>query len=224
MRLGDTQGYELDFLTNVLRKIPALRPGEVRAQEEFEYGGRQGRIDFVIVRNNIRLAIEVDGRTKSPTGEPVDNEAHVRATRRQNALSQAGWTVLRFANTDVRLNPDACRAEIERSLSKTASQDARIRAAAPPHTSEPPAQSSPSTPRTPNATGAIQPEDREAAHEFRFTASAMAVDRRRSGCRGRRCNVGRLRIEQRRQPTLWTAGRTIVPDGPPPEGQREPVR
>jgi very-short-patch-repair endonuclease len=145
IRLGDRQGYELDFLTNVLRKIAALRPADVDAQHEFEYEGHYGRVDFVIVRNDIRLAIEVDGRAKSPMGEPVDDKTHVSTTRRQNALSEAGWTVLRFANSDVRLNPDLCRAAIERSLSKSAPQDAGIRAAAPPQT------------RAPGA-GASQPE------------------------------------------------------------------
>jgi len=55
--------------------------------------------------------IEVDGE-RSHTGR----EAFVRDRRRQNALVNAGYTVLRYTWWDLTQRPDAVQAEIRRAV------------------------------------------------------------------------------------------------------------
>jgi very-short-patch-repair endonuclease len=138
-RLADSP-YEIDFFNNVIRKIPDLRPASVRVQEPFEFDElKQGRIDFAIVRDGMRIAIEVDGLEKSPTGRPPDADAHDAATRRQNALIEQGWRVLRITNQQVRLKTDWCREQVERCLLETTTTRSDARRYGPSHRRSPPA-------------------------------------------------------------------------------------
>ena len=55
-----------------------------------------GRVDFALP--GLRIAIEYDGRTF----RDGDGERFVSDRRRQNALINAGWTVLRFTAEDLK--------------------------------------------------------------------------------------------------------------------------
>ncbi|HEX6247449.1 MAG TPA: DUF559 domain-containing protein [Nocardioidaceae bacterium] len=118
--------YEIEFFEQVLRAIPGLRPADVRVQREFTYDhAKYGRIDFTIESEGVKLAIEVDGLRKSPLGQPLNAQRHTDAIRRQNALSNQEWRILRFTNEEVRLDPDRCRAEIEKCLRRSRSAPPR---------------------------------------------------------------------------------------------------
>jgi len=71
--------------------------------------GRRYRLDFAIVTESHRIAIEVDGhdfheRTK---------EQAARDKSRDRALVAAGWTVLRFAGSEVWRDAYGCVAEVQ---------------------------------------------------------------------------------------------------------------
>jgi hypothetical protein len=161
--------YQLDFLNTVLRQIRHIRAGDVEAEKDFTYARGGGRVDFTVVKGGVRLAIEVDGLDKSPTGQPVDHNAHMRLTERQNELGQQGWQVLRFTNTAVRMHPDRCRKEVERALATGGSGA--------PSGDEP---SSPRTePRAPAREPHALPDIATAAAEQPTTARANAAPARR---------------------------------------------
>lgn len=94
-------------MARLLRRAGLRRP---RFQYEIRVGGRPiGRVDFAYPE--ARLVVEVDGWSVHSTPTALQ-----RDLARQNALIQAGWTVLRFTWTDVVRRPEAVAAAIRRSL------------------------------------------------------------------------------------------------------------
>ncbi len=63
----------------------------------------------------LRLAVEIDGRAWH-----VDRDQFQRDRERQNALVNAGWTVLRFTWEDVTEAPDRMIAEVKAALARLA--------------------------------------------------------------------------------------------------------
>ncbi len=147
LRTADSP-YEVEFFGRVLKNIPGLRPPQVLVQHEFTYDlVKQARMDFAIVADDVKIAIEVDGLHKSPTGQPTDAQQQSNATARQNALTGQGWRVLRFPNSDVRLDPDRCRAEIERCLRHSSPPLTQLLRAEAPESRRPPQASRPAPTR-----------------------------------------------------------------------------
>lgn len=109
--------YERLFVELVLARTPGLNPSSVRCQTPFrDRDGRPRRMDFSIEEEGVRIAIEIDGWDKTGTGTGMSRKAFDEWTRRENALKNQGWDVLRFANTSVKHRPDECREVIETQL------------------------------------------------------------------------------------------------------------
>ncbi len=103
----DTE-YERVFRDQVLEPLAEELPAwRVTSQESLVVGGRTYRVDFALHRPPRRIAIEVDGENKGP-GAPT----HDDWTRRQTALVNAGWVVLRFTNRQVMHEQEYCRRQI----------------------------------------------------------------------------------------------------------------
>ena len=106
--------FELMFVEKVLAFVEDLELSTVQAQYEFyDLDGQRRFCDFVLKEGNIRIAIEIDGYDKRNTGQGMTHEDFIDWQRRQAALTAEGWHVLRFANRDVRDNPERCRRYIE---------------------------------------------------------------------------------------------------------------
>ncbi|PMC13906.1 hypothetical protein CJ230_11985 [Oligella urethralis] len=106
--------YELMFVEKVLAFVEDLEIGTVQTQYEFyDLDGKRRFCDFVLQEGNIRIAIEIDGYDKRNTGQGMTHEDFIDWQRRQAALTAKGWHVLRFANRDVRDQPERCQRYIE---------------------------------------------------------------------------------------------------------------
>ncbi len=114
--------HEYEFARRVLRNVPGLAPREVTPQMEFvDQEGRSRRMDFAIVHENLRLAIEVDGWDKTGEGRGMNSAEHADYTARERALVNSGWKVLRFANREIYEDPGALTLQIRDALSPTPS-------------------------------------------------------------------------------------------------------
>jgi very-short-patch-repair endonuclease len=111
--------YEAEFLRRVLVHVPGLDPQKTLVQHSVEVDGRRHRLDFAVLDGDVRLAVEVDGYAKDPGGSHVTPAAFDAWTRRQTALTSAGWRVLRFTNRQTMHEPDACIRQLELTLRDT---------------------------------------------------------------------------------------------------------
>ncbi|WP_127587691.1 endonuclease domain-containing protein [Paenibacillus koleovorans] len=76
--------------------------------------GGQRFIDFVYLRNGVRIVIEIDGFTTHARDiSPAEFEDHLE---RQNDLALSGWLILRFASTQVQKNPLGCLRQIKQAI------------------------------------------------------------------------------------------------------------
>ncbi len=115
--------YEILFAENVLPLVAALSLDSIAVQYPFQDMDKKQRYcDFVILENDdVRIAIEIDGYDKRGTGMGMSHSEFIDWQRRQSALTSQGWYVLRFANTDVRDNPQHCAEHISLLLKRSRS-------------------------------------------------------------------------------------------------------
>lgn len=106
--------WERMFVERVLSRVSDLDWASIEAQMPFkDRDGRQRYADFAIAEGkNLRVILEVDGYDKRGRGTGMTPEEFVDWQRRQNALADQGWSVLRFANRDVRDHPARCAEHI----------------------------------------------------------------------------------------------------------------
>ena len=116
--LAGSSRFELLFAETVLPRVIGLDPANVHPQHPFrDDDGRQRRIDFAIIEGErVRLAIEVDGFDKRGRGSGMSKQEFSDFLGREASLTRQGWTVLRFANVQVRDHPDRCVLQISESL------------------------------------------------------------------------------------------------------------
>lgn len=116
--------YEALFAKTVVPLIAGVTPDLITAQFPFtDTDGRQRYCDFVIRQGSaIRIAIEIDGFDKTGTGQGMSHDEFVQWQRRQASLTAQAWYVLRFANRDVRDQPERCAREINRLLARLREQ------------------------------------------------------------------------------------------------------
>lgn len=121
--------YELDFYDGVLRRVEGLDPDYVRVQHQaVGSSGLTYRVDFAILRpGRPQIAIEIDGFQKDKSRNEADEARQSSVSQRQNDLTSVGWVVLRFTNRQVSTTPSQCRADIENTLGRPAT-DAATRA------------------------------------------------------------------------------------------------
>lgn len=112
--------WERMFVKAVLSRVDELDWESIQAQMSFrDRDGKQRYADFAIAEgDHLKIAIEVDGYDKTGRGTGMTHAEFVDWQRRQNALTDQGWFVLRFANRDVRDHPDRCAEHIDLLLRK----------------------------------------------------------------------------------------------------------
>lgn len=110
--LSQHGGWELRFAREVLTRVEGLTPGMVQPQYSFyDANGKRRYIDFAILEGNaargdvVLIAVEVDGYDKTGTGTGPTRAAMADWLERQNALTQQGWRVLRFLNSEFAADP-----------------------------------------------------------------------------------------------------------------------
>lgn len=90
------------------RALLAAGISDWRANAELVINGRTFRPDLVF--DDVKLIVEIDGFAYHG-----DRDAFERDRQRQNVLTAAGWTVLRFTWRQVHDNPSAVIAQIEQT-------------------------------------------------------------------------------------------------------------
>ena len=113
--------YEVLFAETVLPWVPELHFEAITVQYPFKDLDRNQRYcDFVIQEGDaVRIAIEIDGYDKRGTGMGMSHADFIDWQRRQAALTSQGWYVLRFANRDVRDEPQRCAEHISLLLKRS---------------------------------------------------------------------------------------------------------
>jgi very-short-patch-repair endonuclease len=117
--------YELLFAEQVLAKLEHIDFATITPQYAFrDLDGRQRYCDFALQEGqSVKIAIEADGYDKRGTGAGMSKADFVDWQRRQAALASQGWSVLRFANTDIRDYPERCLHHIELLLRRQRAQE-----------------------------------------------------------------------------------------------------
>jgi len=124
---GGSYAHELNFVEKVLSKVKGLSPASVTHQVAFkDVQGGNRRIDFVIADANMarQIAIEIDGLNK--TGEPTTHRDNDNRNSRQNALTAAGYTLVRYTNNQVLHKANDLIAEIENAIAKERAELLRL--------------------------------------------------------------------------------------------------
>lgn len=116
-RLDEADGIAESILETAGRLVLRDR-GVPLPVPQYQLRDRDGSIIAVLdgAYPELRVAIEFDG--VGPHGQP---EAIFRDRRRQNRLTELGWTVLRFTWWDVTRDPDGVAAKVLRTLARAAS-------------------------------------------------------------------------------------------------------
>lgn len=100
--------WERLFVKKVLTRVTDLDWQFVGAQKPFQDGAGQSRFaDFFISEgDHVRIVLEVDGFDKKGSGHGMTYDEFVDWQRRQNSLVDQGWSILRFANRDIKKAPN----------------------------------------------------------------------------------------------------------------------
>lgn len=92
----------------VLCNVPELDLAVMNTQTQFTCDGRKRFVDFTLEEgNHVRLTIEVDGWDKTGRGAGMTRGEFADWLLREGCLREQGWTVLRFANSQVARDPPA---------------------------------------------------------------------------------------------------------------------
>jgi superfamily II DNA or RNA helicase/very-short-patch-repair endonuclease len=110
--LGSESFLEYAFLRWIL--TPAVKSETVRsvkAQQEVSLNERSYRIDYAILGNEIKIAVELDGFEFHGSRQAFSYDR-----LRQNDLQAAGWTILRFSYDSVRRETARCVEQLQAVL------------------------------------------------------------------------------------------------------------
>lgn len=115
---GSDKSYEWDFAKQVLQQVTGLNPSELSPQHTVTLGDppKSYRIDFAILKNDRKYAIEVHGFDKTGSGRGPTSQQLTDRNIRERELGQDGWTVLNFSNSEIAADPRQCRLHIEAAL------------------------------------------------------------------------------------------------------------
>ena len=91
--------FEWDFAVDVIPAVIGLKPSQVIPQHPFV--GRDGReyhMDFAIIFENVKIAIELEGYDKNGNGTGKSKKEHDEFNLRIQDLTRLGWKVLPITN------------------------------------------------------------------------------------------------------------------------------
>ena len=106
----------MDFLDGVLRHVRGLDPAYIRVQHPVVGAlGTPYRVDFAVLRpgQGQSIAIEIDGFQKDKLINESTEARMASTSARQNDITAAGWSVLRFTNHQGITRQGACQTDIE---------------------------------------------------------------------------------------------------------------
>ena len=91
--------FEWDFAIDVIPEVIGLKPSQVIPQHPFiGRDGREYHMDFAIISENSKIAIELEGYDKTGKGTGKSKKEHDEFNRRIQHLTRLGWKVLPITN------------------------------------------------------------------------------------------------------------------------------
>ena len=91
--------FEWDFAIDVIPEVIGLKPSQVIPQHPFiGRDGREYHMDFAIISENVKIAIELEGYDKTGNGTGKSRKEHDEFNRRIQHLTRLGWKVLPITN------------------------------------------------------------------------------------------------------------------------------
>ena len=115
--ITEQSGFEWNFATEVIQRVPGLKPSQVTAQELFVGNdGRDRHMDFAIQVGELKLAIEVEGWDKTGEGRGKNKREHDEFNRRIQSLEAAGWRVLTVTNAQFMEDPGFYASQIRQMI------------------------------------------------------------------------------------------------------------
>jgi very-short-patch-repair endonuclease len=117
--------FEWDFAIDVIPEVIGLKPSQVIPQHPFiGRDGREYHMDFAIISENAKIAIELEGYDKTGNGTGKSKKEHDEFNRRIQHLTRLGWKVLPITNAQFMNDKMGYANEIRQLL--TASQSDRV--------------------------------------------------------------------------------------------------
>ena len=98
--------FEWDFAIDVIPEVVGLKPNQVIPQHPFT--GRDGReyhMDFAIITEKVKIAIELEGYDKTNSGTGKSKEEHDAFNLRIQHLTRLGWKILTITNAQFKRDP-----------------------------------------------------------------------------------------------------------------------
>ena len=98
--------FEWDFAMDVIPAVIGLQPSQVTPQHPFVgINGRQYHMDFAIVTEKVKIAIELEGFDKDNSGGGQSKKQHDEFNRRIQSLTALGWKPLTITNAQFKSDP-----------------------------------------------------------------------------------------------------------------------
>lgn len=98
--------FEWDFAMDVIPAVIGLQPSQVTPQHPFVgIDGRQYHMDFAIVTEKVKIAIELEGFDKDNSGSGQSKKQHDEFNRRIQSLTALGWKPLTITNAQFKSDP-----------------------------------------------------------------------------------------------------------------------
>ena len=98
--------FEWDFAMDVIPAVIGLQPSQVTPQHPFVgIDGRQYHMDFAIVTEKVKIAIELEGFDKDNSGGGQSKKQHDEFNRRIQSLTALGWKPLTITNAQFKSDP-----------------------------------------------------------------------------------------------------------------------
>jgi hypothetical protein len=112
--------FEWDFAIDVIPEVIGLKPSQVIPQHPFV--GRDGReyhMDFAIISEHAKIAIELEGYDKTGNGTGKSKKEHDEFNRRIQHLTRLGWKVLPITNAQFMKDKMGYANEIRHLMAKS---------------------------------------------------------------------------------------------------------
>lgn len=98
--------FEWNFAIDVIPEVVGLKPSQVIPQHPFT--GRDGReyhMDFAIITEKVKIAIELEGYDKTNSGRGKSKKEHDEFNLRIQHLTRLGWKILTITNAQFMRDP-----------------------------------------------------------------------------------------------------------------------
>ena len=112
--------FEWDFAIDVIPEVIGLKPSQVIPQ--YPFIGRDGReyhMDFAIISDHAKIAIELEGYDKTGNGTGKSKKEHDEFNRRIQHLTRLGWKVLPITNAQFMKDKMGYANEIRQLMAKS---------------------------------------------------------------------------------------------------------